>query len=175
LPLGDGSGVTMSPRGGNAQHLWPRTRTPADRSGTSTCHPDPPQMGPGPPRAHPDPRELSAQLAARKGSGTATCHAVAGAGTSLPLEAPSHTRIKCEWLRRALLLLGKATPRQKGQTTLPLTRPPYKGIKFQPLLHSTTVRRRQAATPHSGSDWSPIHKLRSLLPGAVAALWEPAT
>ena len=65
-----------------------------------------PQMGPGPPCAYPDPRELSAQLAAREGSGTGTCHADAGAGTSLPLEAPSPTRIKCEWLRRALLPLG---------------------------------------------------------------------
>ena len=72
----------------------------------STCDrgPGPPQVGPGPPRAYPDPRELSAQLAAREGSGAATCHA--GAGASLPLEAPSPTRIKCEWLRRALLPLG---------------------------------------------------------------------
>ena len=67
-------------------------RTPADGSGTSTCHPDS--------------RELSAQLAAREGSGAATCHADAGAGASLPLEAPSPTRIKCEWLRQALLPLG---------------------------------------------------------------------
>jgi len=50
------------------------------------------------------PRELSAQLAAREGSGTATCHADAGADASLPLEASSPTRIKCERLRRALLL-----------------------------------------------------------------------
>ena len=69
-------------------------RTPADGSGTSTC-----LSGP---------RELSAQLAAREGSGAATCHADAGAGAgaSLPLEAPSPTRIKYEWLRRALLPLG---------------------------------------------------------------------
>src|SRR6185437_8634841 len=52
------------------------------------------------------PRELSAQLAAREGSGAATCHADADAGASLPLEAPSPTRIKCEWLRQALLPLG---------------------------------------------------------------------
>ena len=64
-------------------------------------------MGPGPPRAYPDPRELSAQLAAREGSGAATCHADAGAGTSLPLEAHSPTHIKCERLRRALLQLDK--------------------------------------------------------------------
>ena len=63
-----------------------------------------PQSAPGPPRAYPDPRELSAQLAAREGFGAATCHADAGA--SLPLEAPSPTRIKCEWLRQALLPLG---------------------------------------------------------------------
>ena len=102
------------------------------------------------------------------------CHADAGAGTSLPLEVPSPTRIKCEWMRRALLLLGKATPRQKGQTALPLTRPPYEGIKCQPLLHSARVRRRQAATPHNGSDRSPVRQLRSLLPSHVAALWELA-
>ena len=83
------------------------------------------------------PRELSAQLAAREGSGASTCHA--GAGTSLPLGAPSPTRIKYEWLRHALLTSGKATPRQKGQTALPLTRPPYEGIKCQPLLHSARV------------------------------------
>ena len=37
-------------------------------------------MGPGPPRAYPDSRELSAQLAAREGSGAATCHADADTG-----------------------------------------------------------------------------------------------
>ena len=81
--------------------------------------PGPPQVGPGPPRAIRTPadgsgtstclsgsRELSAQLAAREGSGAATCHEDAGAGASFPLEAPSPTRIKCEWLRRALLPLG---------------------------------------------------------------------
>ena len=141
----------------------------------STCGrgPGPPQMAPGPPRTYPDPREPSAQLGAREGSGAATCHV--DASTSLPLEAPSPTRIKCEWLRCALLTPGKATPRQKGQTTLPLTRPPYEGIKCQPLLHNARVRRRQAATPHSGSDRSPVLQLRSPLPGAVAALWEPVT
>ena len=65
-----------------------------------------PQMGPGPPHAYPDRRELSAQLAAREGSGATTCHADSGAGASLLLEAPSPTRIKCERLRRALLPLG---------------------------------------------------------------------
>ena len=87
----------------------------------STCGrgPGPPQVGPGPPRAIrtpaygsgtstclSGPRELSAQLAAREGSGAVTCHADAGADASLPLEAPSPTRIKCEWLRCALLPLG---------------------------------------------------------------------
>ena len=102
-----------------ASSLTPSHRTngpgPASRSGTgpvsprvpevvmlSTCDrgPGPPQVGLGPPRAYPDRRELSAQLAAREGSGAATCHA--GAGASLPLEAPSPTRIQCGWLRRAL-------------------------------------------------------------------------
>ena len=72
--------------------------------------PGPPQVGPGPPRAYPDPRELSALLAAREGSGSATCHADAGAGASLSLEDPSPTRIKCERLRRALLPLGTGQP-----------------------------------------------------------------
>ena len=63
-------------------------------------------MGPGPLRAYPDPCELSAQLAAREGSGAAMCHADAGVDASLPLEAPSPTRIKCVRLRHALLLLG---------------------------------------------------------------------
>ena len=66
----------------------------------------PPHSGPGPPRDYPDPRELSGQLAAPGGSGAATCPADAGAGVSLPLEAPSPTRIKCEWLRLDLLPLG---------------------------------------------------------------------
>ena len=61
----------------------------------STCGREPgsPRVGPGPPRAirtpvygsgtstcHPDSRELSAQLAAREGSGSAACHVDAGAG-----------------------------------------------------------------------------------------------
>ena len=54
-------------------------------SASVAADPDPPQMGPGPPRAYPDPCELSAQLAAREGSGAAMCHADAGAGASLPL------------------------------------------------------------------------------------------
>ena len=53
--------------------------------------PGPSQMGSGPPRTYLDPHDLSAQLAAPEGSGAATCHADAGAGTSLPLEAPSPT------------------------------------------------------------------------------------
>ena len=81
-------------------------RTPADGSGTSTCHPDSRRWVRDLHVPIRTPRELSAQLAAREGSGAATCHADAGAGASLPLEAPSPTRIKCEWLRRALLLLG---------------------------------------------------------------------
>ena len=46
---------------------------------------------------------------------------------------------------------------------LPLTRPPYGGIKCQPLLHSARARRRQAAIPHSGCDRSLVRQLRSLL------------
>ena len=57
----------------------------------------------------------------------------------------------------------EATSRQEGQTAFPLTRPPYGGIKFQPLLRSIRIRRRQAATPCSGCDRSPVRQLRSLL------------
>ena len=47
--------------------------------------------------------------------------------------------------------------------TPPLTRPPYGGIKCEPLLHSARVRRRQDAIPHNGCDRSPVRQLRSLL------------
>ena len=59
--------------------------------------------------------------------------------------------------------LLEATPRQEGQTALPLTRPPYGGTKCQALIHSAQDRRRQAAIPHSGCDRSPVRQLRSLL------------
>ena len=136
-----------------------------------------PQMRPGPPRAYPDPRELSAQLAAREGSGAATCHADAGAGTSLPLGAPSPTRIKCEWLRRTLLTPGKATPRQKGQTVLPLTRPPWGGINAN---HFSTAPGSDGARPPSPTVavtgvLSANSGHCSTIPDAVTTLWEPAT
>ena len=57
----------------------------------------------------------------------------------------------------------EATPRQKGQPALPLTRPPNGGIKHQPLLHTARVRQRQAAIPHSGCDRSLVRQLWSLL------------
>jgi len=71
----------------------------------------------------------------------------------------------------------EATPRRKGQTALPLTRPSYGGIKCQPLLHSAQDRRRQAAIPHSGCDRSPVRQLRSLLrhPGRCGNTVGPAT
>jgi len=47
--------------------------------------------------------------------------------------------------------------------TPPLTRPPYGGIKCEPLLHSARVRRRQASIPHSGCNRSPVRQLQSLL------------
>ena len=62
------------------------------------------------------------------------------------------------------------------RTNSPSThRPPYGGIEFQPPLCSFRVRRRQAISPHSNSTRSPVRQLRSLLPGAVATQWEPAT
>jgi len=71
----------------------------------------------------------------------------------------------------------EATPRHKGQTALPLTRPSYRGIKCQPLLHSAQDRRRQTAIPHSGCDRSPVRQLRSLLhhPGRCGNTVGPAT
>ena len=71
----------------------------------------------------------------------------------------------------------EATPRWKGRMALPLTHPSYGDIKFQQLLHSAWVRRRQAAIPHSRRDRSPIHQLRSLLrhPGRCGSTVEPAT
>ena len=57
---------------------------------------------------------------------------------------------------------------------LPLTRPSYGGIKYQPLLHSAQVRRRQAAIPHSGCDRSPVRQLHlttRVAPGLPPA-WE---
>ena len=58
----------------------------------------------------------------------------------------------------------------KGQTALPLTCPPYGGIKYQPLHHSSRIRLRQASTPHSGCDQGLIRQLRSLLRPSLA-LW----
>ena len=129
----------------------------------STCGrgPGPPQVGLGPPRAYPDPCELSAQLVAREGSGAATCHTNAGAGTSLLLEAPSPSRIKCEWLRRALLTPGKATPRLKGQTVLRLTRPLYGGINAN---HSSTA---------PGSDGARLPSPTVAVTGVLLSVFRP--
>ena len=100
-----------------------------------------PQKGLGPPRAYPDPRELSAQLAAREGSGAAMCHADAGA--SLPLEAPSPTRIKCEWLRRALLPLGMGaafvSPHCGSSVTEAARQLPRQALKTQRRAHGQRV------------------------------------
>ena len=70
----------------------------------------------------------------------------------------------------------EATRRHKGQTALPLTRPSYRGIECQPLLHSAQDRRRQAAIPHSGCDRSPVRQLRSLFrhPGRCGNTVGPA-
>ena len=56
----------------------------------STCGrgPGPSQMGPGPPRTYPDPRELSAQLAAREGSGATMCHADVARAQAFRWELP---------------------------------------------------------------------------------------
>ena len=80
FPLGDGSGVTTCPRGGKCSA--PVAADPDPREWVRDLHVlfGLPWMGPGPPRAYPDSRELSAQLATREGSGADTCHADAGAG-----------------------------------------------------------------------------------------------
>ena len=169
----------MSPRVQRWKCSAPMATDPDPRRWVRDLHlpPGPPQMGPGPPRAHPDPRELSAQLAARKGSGTATCHADAGAGTNLPLEAPSPTRIRCEWLRRALLLLGKATLGRKDKRPF---RSPARRTNALNANHSSTA-------PGSNDVRPPFPTVAvtgvpsansghcSAIPDAVAILWEPAT
>ena len=96
-----------------------------------------------------------------------------GAGLSLPRSRVASLPLRKQNISASL----EATPRRKGQTTLPLAHPPYGGIKCQPLLHSAWVRRRQAATPHSGYDRSPVRQLRSLLrhPGRCGSTVGPAT
>jgi len=80
FPLEYGSGVTTYPKGGKCSA--PMAADPDPRRWVRDLHvlSGLPRMGPGPPHAYPDPRELSAQLAAREGPGGAACHADAGAG-----------------------------------------------------------------------------------------------
>ena len=88
---------------------WVRCRHVSQRwksSGSATVSPDPRRRVPDLHVYHPDPRERLMQLSAQGRSGAVTCPASAGAGASLPLEACSPTRIKCGWLRRALLPQG---------------------------------------------------------------------
>src|SRR6185437_13594876 len=67
----------------------------------------------------------------------------------------------------------EALSRHKGQTAPPPNRPPYEGIKSQPLHHGSKGGRRQTATPAvdvTGVPFTdPGH--RSATPVAVAVLW----
>src|SRR6185312_14855003 len=67
----------------------------------------------------------------------------------------------------------EAVSRHKGQTAPPPNRPPYEGIKGQPLRHGSKDGRRQTATPAVDvtgvPSADPGH--RSATPVAVAALW----
>jgi len=67
----------------------------------------------------------------------------------------------------------EAISRHKGQTAPPPNRPPYEGIKGQPLHHGPKDGRRQTATPAvdvTGAPFTdPGH--RSATPVAVATLW----
>jgi len=86
--------------------------------------------------------------------------------STAPLSESSPPRSRVASLPSGVRIISaslEATPRRKGQTALPLPRPPHGGIKFQPPLHSARVRRRQAAIPHSGCDRSPVRQLWSLL------------
>jgi hypothetical protein len=64
-------------------------------SGPAAGGPDPPQTGPGSPRAHSDPRVRGAWASAQGRYGAATCPTDAGIGTgaSLPLEASPPTAL----------------------------------------------------------------------------------
>ena len=67
----------------------------------------------------------------------------------------------------------EAVSRHKGQTAPPPNRPPYEGIKSQPLRHGSKDGRRQTATPAVDvtgvPSTDPGH--RSATPVAVATLW----
>src|SRR6185437_10973337 len=67
----------------------------------------------------------------------------------------------------------EAVSRHKGQTAPPPNRPPYEGIKSQPLRHGSKDGRRQTATPAVDvtgvPSADPGH--RSATPVAVATLW----
>ena len=60
------------------------------------------------------------------------------------------------------LRLTRGHPSTERTSGHPFTHPPYGGIKCSRLHRGTRVRRRQATTPHSGSDQGLLHQLRSL-------------
>jgi len=72
--------------------------------------------------------------------------------------------------RSGRLRLTRGHPSTERTNGHPLARPPYGGIKCQPLRRSSRIRWRQASTPHSGCVQGLICQLRSLL-RTSPALW----
>ena len=60
------------------------------------------------------------------------------------------------------LRLTRGHPSTERTNGHPFTHPPYGGIKCSRLRRGARIRRRQATTPHSGSDQGLLHQLRSL-------------
>ena len=95
------------------------------------------------------PRELSAQLAAREGSGAATCHADASAGANLPLEArpPTtfnagdvsalcHSRARGDFCQDVLM-----TARYQGAQCSLWRRPRHARQSTMPVRHDSSATR----------------------------------
>ena len=66
----------------------------------------------------------------------------------------------------------EATPWHKRQTAMPLTRPPYGGVKGQPLLHRTDDVRPPFPTGAVTGVPSANFDYCSAIPDAVATLWD---
>ena len=126
------------------------TSDPKERKGLKEAYGLAPQCSPSEPPSNP-----RSNLRFARGSPAGALDSAPCLRLARGADLPSGERINSVSL--------EATPRQKGLVTHLLTRPPYRGIKCQQLHRNTRVRRRQATTPHSGCDQSPICQLRSLL------------
>ena len=96
-----------------------------------------------------------------------------GTGLSLPRSSVASLLSRKQNVSASL----EATPRRKGQTALPLTRPPYGGINAN---HSSTAPGSDGARPPSPTvAMTGVPSANSghcfAISDAVAALWEPAT